>query len=133
MGIELKEPKGTGSRATTCRSCGTQNGQSRYDCRKCGKPVKEDRARRSGAYPSGPGRWVAKGLLALVCHWQVCSQFGPTEFACGMPEHGDLARLTTIKPLIKEPRFIIHECVGDGEKTPLWIKPSGIYRLEPVK
>lgn len=68
-----------------------------------------------------------------MCHWQQCAQVDPGEdlFACGPPSFGSFEELERAKvEASSNKRFIVDECIRKGEKTPAWIKPSGLYLLK---
>ena len=72
---------------------------------------------------------MKKVFIALVCHWQFCTQISGERFICGTPMHGTEERMAGEISNVKPPRYEHHECVREGEKTPAWLRSSGWHSL----
>lgn len=74
-----------------------------------------------------------KQLPQELCYWQKITFIDDGEFiAWGQPQYGDRAELQLAESNRKQDQQIVSQCIARGDKTPEWIKPSGMARTADV-
>lgn len=74
-----------------------------------------------------------KQLSRELCYWQKVVLIDDGEFmAWGQPQTGNPMELQLAEDSRNENERIVSQCIVKGDKTPEWIKPSGMARTADV-